>query len=731
MSSPYALTTDIQDGIAVITIDLPNEPVNKFNRAVKAEFVTLFDRLERDLNIRAAVLLSGKKDTWIAGADIDEFLELETAADAERMSHDGQLLLDSVERMRTPLVCAIHGACLGGAVELALASAYRIATDHPKTILALPEVQLGLIPGAGGTQRLPRLIGIRAALDMILTGKNIRAKKAYQTGLIDELVHPAILTDIAIRRARDIADGTRKHERHRSGVTGFLLEENPAGRRVVLKKAREETLKKTHGHYPAPLAAIDAVAAGYSGGASHGFREESRLFGEMAASSVSKELIYLFYATSALKKDPGVSVEEGQSPPVVMPINKLGVLGAGFMGSGIAAVAVQQDIPVRMRDADHGRVAKGYAAVRDILKERLTRKQITRQQFTDMMSLLGGTIDYSGFGNADLVIEAVFEDLDVKHQVLREVEAVLKPEAIFASNTSTIPIAQIATASSSPDRVLGMHFFSPVHKMPLLEVIVTHETDRDVIASAVAFGKTLGKTVIVVRDGPGFYVNRILTPYINEAGRLLDQGASIDSVDKALVDFGFPVGPVTLVDEVGLDVASKAGKIMHDAFGDRFSPAQSVQAVVASGRLGRKSKKGFYLYDDEGKKGEVDESVYQLLTPAARETPPSAGAEPRARPEFPANEIQQRTVLPMLNEAVRCLEEGVIRSPRDGDVGAVYGFGFPPFRGGPFRYIDSIGQEEVVRQLEELNDRFPGRYEPAELLVGMARRKTRFHGERP
>ncbi|HUQ20244.1 MAG TPA: fatty acid oxidation complex subunit alpha FadJ [Gemmatimonadaceae bacterium] len=731
MSSPYALNTEIQDSVAVITFDLQNEPVNKLNRAVKDEFVALFDRLERDLNVRAAVLLSGKKDSFIAGADIDEFLELQTAADAERMSHDGQLLLDSVERMRTPLVCAIHGACLGGAVELALASAYRIATDHPKTILALPEVQLGLIPGAGGTQRLPRLIGMRAALDMILTGKNIRAKKAYQTGLVDELVHPSILRDIAIRRARDIADGTRKHERHRTGVTGFLLEENPAGRRVVLKKAREETLKKTHGHYPAPLAAIDAVAAGYSGGASHGYREESRLFGEMAATPVSKQLIYLFYATTALKKDSGVSTDEGEPPPVVTPINKLGILGAGFMGSGIASVAVQQAIPVRMRDADHGRVAKGYAAVRDILKERLTRKQITRMQFTDMMSLLGGTIDYTGFGSADLIIEAVFEDLDVKHEVLREIEAVMKSGAIFASNTSTIPIAQIATASSAPGRVLGMHFFSPVHKMPLLEVIVTPQTNRDVIATAVAFGKTIGKTVIVVSDGPGFYVNRILTPYINEAGRLLDQGASIDAIDKALVNFGFPVGPVTLVDEVGLDVASKAGKIMHDAFGERFSPAQSVQAVVASGRFGRKSKKGFYLYDDEGKKGDVDESVYQLVTQSARETPPSAATEPKARPEFPADEIVQRTVLPMLNEAVRCLEEGVIRSPRDGDVGAVYGFGFPPFRGGPFRYIDTLGADEVVRQLEELNDRFPGRYAPAETLLAMARRKDyRFHPER-
>jgi 3-hydroxyacyl-CoA dehydrogenase/enoyl-CoA hydratase/3-hydroxybutyryl-CoA epimerase len=726
VSSPYALTTEIVGGVAIITLDLPGEPVNKFNRAVKDEFVALFDRLERDLNVRAAVLISGKKDSFIAGADIEEFLQLKTADEAQRLSHEGQLLLDSIHEMRTPLVVAIHGACMGGALELSLAAHYRIATDHPKTVLALPEVQIGIIPGAGGTQRLPRLIGIRAALDMILTGKNVRAKKALQIGLVDELVHPSILKKIAVQRALEIAEGTRKHERHKGGVTGFLLDENPAGRRVVLKKAREETMKKTRGNFPAPLAALDAVAAGYSGGTGHGYREESRLFGEMAMTDVSRQLISIFFATNDLKKDPGVELPDGAPPPEIMPIEKLGILGAGFMGAGIASIAVQQGTLVRMKDADHGRVAKGFAAVREVVKERLTKRQITKVQFADTMALLGGTIDYTGFGNVDLVIEAVFEDLNVKHEVLREVEAELKPMAIFASNTSTIPIAQIASVAERPDRVLGMHFFSPVHKMPLLEVITTEQTDTDVTATAVAYGKKLGKTVIVVKDGPGFYVNRILTPYINEAGRLLDQGASIDAIDNALLDFGFPVGPITLVDEVGLDVGSKAGKIMYEAFGERFAPPSSMQAVVAAGRYGRKVRKGFYLYDEEGKKGEVDQSVYSLLAPGARETTTASG-QLQTRAQISAAEIQQRTVLPMLNEAARCLEEGVIRSPRDGDIGAVFGIGFPPFRGGPFRYIDSIGVAEVVRQLEELNDRFPGRFEPAELLVNMARRGDWFH----
>ena len=274
--------------------------------------------------------------------------------------------------------------------------------------------------------------------------------------------------------------------------------------------------------------------------------------------------------------------------------------------------------------------------------------------------------------------------------------------------------------------MIGMHFFSPVHKMPLLEVITSPSTDMDVTATVVAYGKKLGKTVIVVNDGPGFYVNRILTPYMNEAGRLLDQGASIDAIDNALLDFGFPVGPITLIDEVGLDVGSKAGKIMYEAFGERFAPPSSMQAVVAAGRLGRKARKGFYLYDEEGKKGEVDASVYSLLAPGARETT-STTNQTGTRAQIPAAEIQQRTILPMLNEAARCLAEGVIRSPRDGDIGAVFGFGFPPFRGGPFRYMDLIGVAEVVRQLQELNDRFPGRFEPAELLVTMARRGDWFH----
>jgi 3-hydroxyacyl-CoA dehydrogenase/enoyl-CoA hydratase/3-hydroxybutyryl-CoA epimerase len=709
-----ALSVEQRDGIALVTLDVPDASVNTFTRSVREEFVALLDRLERDSSVRAAVLLSGKPDVWIAGADVEELAALPGATEAARLSQYGHELMDRVERLRTPIVAAINGACLGGGLELALACAYRIAAESPSTVLALPEVQLGLLPGAGGTQRLPRTVGLRSALDMILTGKNIRPRRALQTGLVDEVVHPAILRDVAMSRARELGEAggrsrlrRRAANRSRGSAQRLLLDDNPIGRAVVFRQAREQTLARTHGHYPAPLAALRAVQAGYAGSRSRGYETEARLFGEVAVTEVAKQLIFLFFASNALKKDvPG---------PPPLPVGKIGILGTGFMGAGIAAVAAQRGILVRFKDVDQGRVLKGLAAVRDVLRERLVKHQVTRQEFDDQMSLVSGTSDYTGFGNVPLVIEAVFEDLAVKQAVVRDVEAALPREGIVASNTSTIPIAHIAEASRDATHVVGMHFFSPVPKMPLLEVIVTERTDPQVTATAVAVGMRLGKTVIIVHDSPGFYANRVLAPYLNEAGKMLDEGAAIDAVDRALVAFGFPVGPITLIDEVGIDVAGKSGGVLAEAYGARMAPSVSLQRVVAAGRTGRKGRKGFYLYSDAGKKEGVDPSVYALLPTGAQ------------RSVIGEEEIQRRAVLAMVNEAARCLEEGVVRAPRDGDVGAVFGIGFPPFRGGPFRYIDTVGSITIVRQLEELNDRFPPRFQPADLLVDLARKNARLY----
>ena len=706
------ITLSVLDGVAIVRYDQPDSAVNTLNTRMGSVFERLFTRIEQDPSIVGAVLVSGKPDSWIAGADIDELQHVATAADGEELSRSGQRLLNRLAALPKPFVAAIHGAALGGGLEVALACRYRVATDHPKTVLALPEVQLGLLPGAGGTQRLPRTIGLQAALDMMLTGKNIRAKKAWHMGLVHELVHPAILLETAMRRVRALARGeaTPARSRSRSG-RDMLLEGNALGRALVFKQARLTVLKKTRGHYPAPLAVIEAVATGYQRGFEAGLLHEARQFGALAVSPVSRQLVSIFFATTALKKDTGL-------PPGIsataQPVRKIGVLGAGFMGAGIATVAIRAGTVVRLKDASLERLAAGLRSVREVVREQLKRKQLTRVQYDDTLSLVGATTDYRGFHNVDVVIEAVFEDLAVKHAVLREVEAVA-PTAIFASNTSTIPIREIARASVRPERVVGMHFFSPVHKMPLLEVIVTPETSADTTATVVAYGRSLGKTVIVVQDGPGFYVNRILAPYINESGKLLDEGVSVDAVDAALLSFGFPVGPITLLDEVGLDIAGKSGPIMAAAFGDRMQPSVTLQRVIESGRLGRKAKRGFYRYDAKGKRLGVDEGI-AALTPAGG-----------ARRSLPDDEIQRRTVLPMLNEAVRCLEEGVIRSARDGDIGAIFGIGFPPFHGGPFRYLDTLGAASVVQQLDALEARFPGRFAPAPLLRAKAMANTRFH----
>ena len=705
-SVPYAgpaLVTDVVDDVLVVTIDRPGEAVNTLGPELIGEFETVFHRVTDDSLIKGVVLRSGKPDGFIAGADIEQFTTLRTAADAERLSRMGQELLGRLEALRVPVVAAIHGACLGGGLETVLACRYRICTDHPKTTFSLPEVQLGLIPAMGGTQRLPRRVGLQAALDMILTGRSVRAKRALQMGLVEEMVHPAILREIAIDRARALGDGRRRAPRRGiGGPANLLLEHNPIGRGLVFKKARQSVLEKTHGHYPAPLAALEAVQDGYAHGVEHGLGEESRLFGEVAMTAVSRQLVFLFFASNALKKDPGVP----DPAPRPREVERIGVLGAGFMGAGIASVAAQQGTLVRLKDTDTARIGKGLAAVRGVLQERVVRRQVTRRQADDWMSLVGATTDYSGFESVDLVVEAVFEDLSLKHRVLEEVEPVLDPTTVYASNTSTIPIARIAEVAQRPERVLGMHFFSPVHRMPLLEVIATSQTSPEATVTAVAYGKRLGKTVIVVNDGPGFYTTRTLSAYMNEAGRLLDDGASIDAIDRALVDWGFPVGPLTLLDEVGIDVAGKIGVVLGEAFGARMAPSESLRRVVAAGRAGRKGSSGFYRYDQSGKKGSVDESVYEII-----------GVPRRA---IDAAEITERCVLAMVNEAVRCLEEGILRSPRDGDVGAVFGIGFPPFRGGPFRYADSIGAAQIVERLEDLDLRFHPRFGAAGLLLDMA-----------
>jgi 3-hydroxyacyl-CoA dehydrogenase / enoyl-CoA hydratase / 3-hydroxybutyryl-CoA epimerase len=589
-----------------------------------------------------------------------------------------------------------------------LACHYRVATDHPKTQLGLPEVQLGLIPGAGGCQRLPRLIGVRAALDIILAGKSERASKAYRLGIVDELVAPAILKEVTLAAARRMADGWRPRRTRPRGVAGFLLDRNPLGRAVVFRTARRKMLETTHGNYPAPPAALEAVEYGLRHGLQAGLKREAELFGQLATSDVSRKLVQIFFATTELKKDFGIP-----NPPVPHEVRRLGVVGAGFMGSGIAGTAVAQaGTDVRMKDADLPRVAKGLAAARGILDDRLRRRRLTRSEHSRLVALLSGDDHYTGFRRAELVIEAVFEDLKLKQQVLAEVEAATTAQTVFASNTSTIPIAKIAQGAARPEQVIGMHFFSPVARMPLLEVIPSAQTSPQAVSTAVAFGRRMGKTAVVVRDEPGFWVNRILAPYMNEAGFLLAEGAAIEELDRLMVAWGFPVGPFTLLDEVGLDVAEKASGVLQAAFGDRMTAAPAFAALVKDGRLGRKAGRGLYRYQN-GKKGGVDPAVSELL-----------GIHPNG-PH--AADIIARLVLVMLNEAARAVGDGVVRTPRDGDIAAIFGFGFPPFRGGPLRHADDLGASRLVSELDRLSQRFGSRFVPCETLRDMAKRNAKFY----
>ncbi len=720
-SSTFRLETQ-GDGVGVVLMDVPGEPVNTLRADFQGELDELLRRAANDPAITSIVFASGKPDGFIAGADVQMLHRIKTREEAEALSRGGQQAMARLEELgkRKPIVAAIHGPALGGGLEVALACTYRVASDDRKTQLGQPEVQLGLIPGAAGTQRLPRLIGIAEALDLILTGKSVRPSKARRVGLVDEVVPRPILLEVSLRRAAELASGALRPDRSRvhlrqiadrEVLQAVALEENPIGRRILFQQARKTLLKETRGHYPAPEKALEAVRIGIEDGMEAGLRAEAERFGELVVSEVSRNLVQIFFATTALKKDTGVD------DPSVKParVSKVGMVGAGLMGAGIAAVTADAGIAVRLRDKDDAALGRGLRQIAGIFDERVKRRRLTRAEREERMALVTATTDWSGFKTCDVVVEAVFEDLKLKQDTLRDAEREA-PAALFASNTSSIPIGRIAEPASRPEGVVGMHFFSPVDKMPLLEVVRAPRTGPQAVATAVSLGKRIGKTVIVVNDGVGFYTSRILAPYMNEASWLLLEGAAVESIDAALVDFGFPVGPMQLLDEVGIDVGGKVAHIMSEAFGERMKPPEGFEKVALDGRLGRKAKKGFYLYGDEKEKGrkEVDRSVYDLLP----------GGQKRSSP--PREEIAERCVLQMVNEAAHCLGEKILRSARDGDVGAVFGLGWPPFRGGPFRYADSLGADRVVHRLSAYRDRFGPRFTPAPLLVELSQSGGKF-----
>ena len=699
-------TLEKNDGIAVITMNDPAQPQNVLNGDIIAEYEAVFDDVANDKSLQGLVFTSAKPGCFLAGADISMLQEIETAEQASESCSLLHKMFQRIADLPVTTVAAIDGVCLGGGLELSLVFDYRIASTAKSTRIGVPEVQLGILPGGGGTQRIPRLIDLPTALDLILTGKQLNAIRAKKAGLVDKVVDTSILQKVAQEYAR-------KSKPNRSpSLKDRLMKFGPV-RAFVISKAREKALKMTKGHYPAPMKILEVVHKGLGTSLQKGLQIEAQGFADLLMSPESKQLVNIFFATTELKKDSGIDSEEP-----ARTVENVGVLGAGLMGAGISYVTIDKaKTTVRLKDINTEGVASGIEYVGKILDKKVSRRHLKPLAARTTMSRLSGTTDYTGFKNSDVVIEAVFESLDLKQRMVADIEALQSSkETIFATNTSAIPIDDVAAKAKYPERIVGMHYFSPVEKMPLLEVVKGTKTADWATATAVELGKRQGKTVIVVKDGPGFYTTRVLVPYNMEAVRLVLEGVSIEEVDRALESFGMPVGPIKLMDEVGIDVGAHIVTTLNAAFGDRIPLIDGVDRLLEDDRKGRKNGRGFYDYGDESKGKRVDESIYKVMQ-----------ISNPGRTELSRKGIAERVIFTMLNEAAYCLGEGILRSPRDGDIGAIFGLGFPPFLGGPFRYMDSLGANYVVERLEALQAEFGERFAPAPVLLENAKKGTNFY----
>jgi 3-hydroxyacyl-CoA dehydrogenase / enoyl-CoA hydratase / 3-hydroxybutyryl-CoA epimerase len=708
-----ALTLEVDsDSVAWFVFDDPDRKLNVLTAEVMARLDELLSEVEtgaRGGRISALVIRSGKDGSFIAGADIDAIASIRDAAEASAQAARGQAVFQRINALPIPTVVAIDGVCLGGGTELALAADVRIAADRPETKIGLPEIKLGIIPGFGGTTRLPRLIGLMAASDLILTGRTVDARRAEKLGLIHERMHQGVLARRASEIARTLAEGGDPPSRARPGLVTRIMEGAAPGRAVILRQARKQVLKQTRGHYPAPLEAIEVMrrAAGRSLG--RALQIEAAAVGRLIVTDASKNLIHVFRLMEGAKKAGPAAAAR--------PVERVAVLGAGVMGGGVAQLLAHRGISVRLKDIQSEALSTGLRHAREQFDKLVRRRKLTLRDAEDRMGAISPALDYAGFGTVDLVIEAVVERMEVKKSVLRETEAAVREDAILTTNTSSLSVTEMQAALERPENLAGMHFFNPVHRMPLIEVIRGERTSDEALATVFGLALRLGKTPVVVNDGPGFLVNRILTPYLNEAGYLMGEGASIAEVDEALLAFGMPMGPFRLLDEVGLDIARHAGETMHNAFGARFAPAPALVALEGSDRLGRKNGKGFYTYEG-GREKHPDPSIYEELAAVIGGDWSPEGAAV----------IRDRCVLPMVNEAARILEEGIAASAGDVDLAMITGTGFPPFRGGLLRFADRLGLAEVLDRLMALEHAHGERFTPAEYLRQKAEAGEGFYG---
>ncbi len=694
-------------GLATVTIDVPDSKVNVLSEPVMIQLQTILDSLIADKNVKGLVFASGKPDSFIAGADVQAIKQLqkEPSIKAYEASRLGKMIYEKIEKLPYATVAAINGICLGGGTELTLACKYRVASTASAFKIGLPEVQLGVIPGWGGTVRLPKLIGMRLALDLILSGRTVSAKKAWQMRVVDECAEP----DKLMQCAEEIALGRapRRFSKSIKDVIGdFLLESNPIGRWILHDIAYKGMMRETKGKYPAPAEALKLLFKNKTRGEGESYEAESQVFARMTVTEVSRNLVGIFFAQTESKKMP--MKLNGQQK-----IKTVGVLGAGVMGAGIAQAAAYSGYQVVLKDVEQKFIDNGMNNIKKLFDGLETKHKISSADRDKMEASIKPTVDYEQLKDCDLVIEAVLEDMKVKQDALAAVERVNNKPFIFATNTSSLSVNTLAKAAKKADRVVGLHFFNPVHKMPLVEIIKGNATTDEAVALTKDFALKLGKTTVTSADAPGFIVNRILIPYLREAVLLLQEGVPAESIDKAMKSFGMPMGPITLMDEVGLDVGAKVIHVLHQALGERMAPPALMAGLDALKILGKKGGKGFYLYDENKKQAGFNPDVQALVK-----------AEPNVK--MP-NVIQDRLVLIMVNEAARCLEEGVTAEPSQLDLAMIFGTGFPPYRGGIIRYADSIGTELVCEKLVFLSQVAGENYVPCKLLKEKAANHATFY----
>ncbi len=716
MDRAFDLNID-ESGCARLVFDLPGAKVNKLTMRTLDEIEGIVDSLRGMTAVRALSIFSRKRDVFIAGADIDEIAGITDAQQGAEKAAYGQKIIDGIATLPFPTIAVINGACLGGGLELALACDYRIATDNVKTTIGLPEVTLGIIPGFGGTQRLPRLIGLKRSLPLILTGKPVDGRRALKCGLVDACVPNEFLEEKVADFVQGVLKGNGLHahqQRQTHGLKNFLLERNAVGRGLFLYLAKKQIAKKVKSDYPAPYTAIDVIRRTYGLPLDKGLAIEAEEFGKLVSGEVSRNLIKLFYTREKMKKDRGV--RQDISYP---PLNAAGVLGAGVMGGGISWLFTKADIPVRLKDLDWHAIQRGFQTVSGIYAKLKKLRKFDAREINLRMHRLTGGIDYRGFSGLDFVLEAVVEDPAVKASVYSELEGVVSENAIIATNTSTLPISELGESLKHPERFIGMHFFNPANRMPLVEVIPGDRTAPETTAAVVDLAKRLGKTPIVVKSAPGFLVNRLLLPYLNEAFHLLSEDRTAQQIDKAIYEFGMPMGPLRLVDEIGIDVSYKAARILNKAYGSRMDPAPIFADIYETKSLtGKNGGKGIYLYGD-GEKNLSPEfiEIYERHTATGE------------RVEMPDSErtIRERLLLTMINEASRCLSEGIIESPDYLDMALIMGTGFPAFRGGLLRYADKIGIDKIIKTLQAFEQKYGMRFQPSEYLMELSRNQSEFY----